>query len=139
MYRDNNPEAALPYAEDLVRLWSELRTALGDASNFNFCDWWSGVIGLSTEVGAKKISSEEETYSDQSILIFYNNFVGIREAAAPFIATLRSSNTSLANDATAALDAADETVAPFVSGNGVLLRNIAFGRGTEFFRPALES
>ena len=40
------------------------------------------------------MSSEEETYSDQSIMIFYNNFIGIREAVAPFIATLGNSSAS---------------------------------------------
>lgn len=118
VFRDGNLAAAVPYAQDLLRLWSELRAALAEPSNFNFCDWWSGAIGLATEVGAKKISSEEETYSDHSILIFYNNLIGIRNAAAPFIATLRASNASVAQAAVAALDAADATVAPFVTGNG---------------------
>lgn len=32
------------------------------------------MIALAMEVGAKKFSSEEETFSDLSILIFDNNF-----------------------------------------------------------------
>jgi hypothetical protein len=33
----------------------------------------SGLITVAYEVAFKKFSSEEETWSDQSILIFYNN------------------------------------------------------------------
>jgi iron uptake system component EfeO len=117
IYRDDSVVAAIPYAKDLVRLWGDLRTALMNPSKYNFCDWWAGTIGLATEIGAKKISSEEETYSDHSILIFHNNFVGIRQAAAPFIRRLSSSGsngTAVAEGALAALDAADRSVAPFV-------------------------
>ena len=118
IYRDGDAAAAIPYAQDLVRLWTELREALAAPANFNFCDWWSGVVGLATEVGAKKISSEEETYSDNSVLIFYNNFVGIRHAVAPFLRTLGGSagnGSAIAAAAQAALAAADASVAPFVS------------------------
>jgi hypothetical protein len=41
---------------------------------FEKADTWAGMIALATEVGAKKFSSEEETFSDLSILIFDNNF-----------------------------------------------------------------
>ena len=40
------------------------------------------MVALATEVGAKKFSSEEETFSDLSILIFENNFKARCTAAA---------------------------------------------------------
>ena len=44
-------------------------------SNFNPAGTFGGMIALATEVAGKKISSEEETFSDLSILIFHNNFL----------------------------------------------------------------
>ena len=47
-------------------------------------------------VGSKKISSEEETYSDQSILIFYHNVAGMYSVYSPYQPFLQASNSSLA-------------------------------------------
>lgn len=44
---------------------------------FNPTNNFGGIIALATEIIAKKISSEEEKYSDRSYLIFYNNYKGI--------------------------------------------------------------
>ena len=44
-------------------------------SNFNAANLWGGLVDEGTEIGGKKVSSEEETYSDLTILIFYNNFL----------------------------------------------------------------
>ena len=49
-----------------------LSTAL--RSNFNAAGQFGGMVALAVEVGGKKVSSEEETYSDLSILIFNHNF-----------------------------------------------------------------
>jgi iron uptake system component EfeO len=112
LFRDGTTDSAARYSTDLVRLWSELQAALAEPSNFNFCSWWGGVIGLATEVSAKKISSEEETFSDESILIFANNFIGIREAAMPFVKVVE--DASVAEAVLKALNASDASVAPFV-------------------------
>jgi hypothetical protein len=56
---------------------SALRTRCAlspDREEFEKADTWAGMVALATEVGAKKFSSEEETFSDLSILIFNNNF-----------------------------------------------------------------
>ena len=52
------------------------------------------MVALATEVGAKKFSSEEETFSDLSILIFENNFKA-RCTAAAALALLKSALFSL--------------------------------------------
>ena len=67
-------------------------------------------------MAAKKISSEEETYSDQSILIFYNNFEGIEQAVLPFMATYMAADPSSAEALQAAFLAADETLVPYITG-----------------------
>lgn len=109
-----NTSAAVPYADKLVADIGALVTALKTPSNFEFCSYWEGVIGLATEVGAKKMSSEEETYSDESVLIFVNNFIGIREASSPFIPRLQHA-PKVAAALMDAYNAAMESVAPFVS------------------------
>lgn len=67
---------------------------------FEKADTWAGMIALATEVGAKKFSSEEETFSDLSILIFENNF------KASLCRQLLASNAAQHCCAAAALSAA---------------------------------
>ena len=74
------------------------------------------MIGLSNEVAAKKISSEEETYSDQSILIFYNNFEGIEKAVKAFKPAFMAADPTSAEALEAAFVAAKASVAPYVTG-----------------------
>lgn len=62
----------------------QLDAALNDPSLFSGTLSFEGILGLATEVPAKKISSEEETSSDLSLLIFYNNWKGILSQVAPF-------------------------------------------------------
>lgn len=58
-----------------------LNTTLYNTSAFEIGPNLEGIIGVATEVVAKKISSEEETSSDLSRLIFYNNWKGIYSQA----------------------------------------------------------
>ena len=46
--------------------------------------------------GSKKISSEEETYSDQSVLIYYHNVAGMYHVYSPYSPLVQASNSSLA-------------------------------------------
>jgi len=79
LFRDNNTEDAVPVVKELQgtvdSLCEDLNTV--DPEAFNFANTWDGLIALAYEVPAKKISSEEETYSDLSILIYRENFKGI--------------------------------------------------------------
>ncbi len=77
-------DAALPYADRLVRSVETLRRELGERSRFSAAKQFDGMIALATEVAAKKISSEEETWSDQSLLIFRHNWIGVMSQFAPF-------------------------------------------------------
>ena len=47
-------------------------------------DVFDGVLGVMTEVMAKKISSEEETFSDLSLMIYHNNWLGGYSQILPF-------------------------------------------------------
>ena len=47
-------------------------------------DVFDGVLGVMTEVAAKKLSSEEETFRDLSLMIFHNNWLGGYAQILPF-------------------------------------------------------
>lgn len=87
LYREKNVSAALEPAKDLYSSVIALCDALNnapDSSTFSAYNSWEGLLGLAFEVPAKKISSEEETWSDLSITIFRANFKGIYETFKPF-------------------------------------------------------
>ena len=51
---------------------------LPNRENFDAAGHFKGMVSLATEVAGKKISSEEETFSDISIAIFLGNLeVGV--------------------------------------------------------------
>lgn len=52
-------------------------------------DVFDGVLGVMLEVAAKKISSEEETFSDLSLMIFHNNWMGGYSQILPFAEMVR--------------------------------------------------
>ena len=108
----NDVEAALPYAERLQQSVNELTVALGERGRFSASLHFDGMIALATEVAAKKISSEEETWSDQSLLIFRHNWRGIARIFEPFSSALGSNSSSFAAYRTA-LTAGEELLAPY--------------------------
>jgi iron uptake system component EfeO len=67
-----------------VELNAKLQTELADPKNFDGVTSFEGMIGLAGEIVKKKIASEEETWSGQSLLIFDSNWDGILSQAKPF-------------------------------------------------------
>ena len=94
--RDGNLVEAMQYAEATVRDSEDLIQSLGQMENYTAAQAFAGMAGLANEIGSKKISSEEETYSDQSILIYYHNTQGMFNLWLPFEPLLQSTNASLA-------------------------------------------
>jgi len=90
LFRDEDLTAAQPYADELIASVKTLMTNLKTRANFDSPSQFEGMIGLATEIPAKKISSEEETYSDQSLLIFQENWKGIYSQFEPFATALES-------------------------------------------------
>ncbi|AFY57261.1 putative periplasmic lipoprotein involved in iron transport [Rivularia sp. PCC 7116] len=113
VYREGNLKAAVPYGEGLIASINSLIDKLNDPSNFNAKDHFGGMIAVATEVPAKKISSEEETWSDQSLLIFKNNWIGINSQYAPFAALVREKDASIAQEVESAYQACLKSVEPF--------------------------
>ena len=71
------------------------------------------MIAVATEVPAKKISSEEETWSGQSLLIFKNNWIGIYSQYEPFAELVKEKNAGLATKVEKTYQACLKTVEPF--------------------------
>lgn len=91
-----------------------LDAKLNDPSNFSAESNFEGMVALVTEVPAKKISSEEETWSDQSVLIFDNNWKGIYSQYKPYADRLPR---SIASRVDAAYEACQESIRPYrISG-----------------------
>jgi iron uptake system component EfeO len=87
IFAEENLDAASPYADRLLASIIRLRTELDDPARFSPEGQFGGMVALSTEIPAKKISSEEETWSDQSLLIFKHNWIGIYSQFKPFADT----------------------------------------------------
>lgn len=88
LYR--NQDASLPVLAVAVKLNDEidkLCETLKDIHRFNPKLVFEGATALAFEVPAKKISSEEETWSDLSLMVFRNNYQGIWAIVRPFFAT----------------------------------------------------
>lgn len=84
LFRDNDLEVASNYTRKIFKVVFGLCRKMQDVSIFSAKKTWDGLLALSIEVCAKKISSEEETWSDLSLLIFRENWKGIFSQYAPF-------------------------------------------------------
>ena len=113
IFRDKDLIAAQPYADELVTSVQTLMTNLEARESFDSPSHFEGMIGLATEVPAKKISSEEETYSDQSLLIFKENWQGIYSQFEPFAQMLEQIDPNATAGVTQAYETAMTTVAPY--------------------------
>jgi iron uptake system component EfeO len=113
IFRDGNVADAAPYAQGLITDVQQLMTDLETRENFDSPSHFEGMIALATEVPAKKISSEEETWSDQSILIFQENWRGIYSQLEPFLEKVQSVDAQVAANATSTYEAAMAVVKPY--------------------------
>ena len=119
IFRDEDLAASQPYADELVASVKTLMTNLEARENFDSPSHFEGMIGLATEVPAKKISSEEETYSDQSLLIFQENWKGIYSQFEPFAAQLKTIDPESVAAVKTAYENALATVAPYFTSGQV--------------------
>lgn len=87
IYRDQDLSKAYVTGLALNKSVNSLCKVLGKSRNFDPVTSWDGIMALVYEVPAKKISSEEETWSDLSLMIFRNNFRGLWSQASPFFET----------------------------------------------------
>ena len=110
IFRDDDLAAAVPYAERLIESVRTLISDLNQRQNFSSRKHFEGFDALATEVSAKKISSEEETWSDRSLLIFRQNWNGIYRQFEPFAEVLDEPTFAAVRDA---YEAAQRVIEPY--------------------------
>ncbi len=113
LFGHDDVASALPYAEGLTRSVRTLKGQLGEQDRFDAAGQFGGMLALSNEVAAKKISSEEEAWSDQSLLIFKHNWIGVMSQFKPFAPLVARENQSAADRVIAAHQAAQDTLKPY--------------------------
>ncbi len=111
IFAEEDLEAARPYSKRLIDSFVTLRKELDETERFNAEGQFGGMVALTNEVAAKKVSSEEETWSDQTLLIFKHNWIGVYSQFAPFAAMLGADNANV-KAVDAAFKAAQETLVP---------------------------
>lgn len=84
LFRDDDMELAGLFADTLAQSHQKLHRELNEPDRYSPQTHFEGMIGLAEEIGSRKISSEEETWSDQSMLIFRSNIIGIFSQYEPF-------------------------------------------------------
>lgn len=119
IYRDRNLEAAVPVAEKLERSIEQLSNVLSEGDRFSDALFFEGLIALPEEVAAKKISSEEETWSDLSLIVFRHNFLGVQSQFAGFAPSVGSQSEQAVDRATLAFAQAQAVLEPYFEGGGV--------------------
>ncbi len=118
LYRDGDLGAALPFAGGLVESARHLEQDLERRDAFNPTIHFEGMIALANEIPSKKISSEEETWSDQSLLIFHHNWLGIRSQYEPFAAAVEAADPGAAAEVEAGHEAALASIASYPPAAG---------------------
>lgn len=113
LYREDDLEAAVPYAHRLVEDVKRLQDALEQRERFGPKKSFAGMIGLANEVPTKKITSEEETFSDQSLLIFRHNWRGIHSQFEPFAPAVAARDAAVAREEQRAYEAAQSILEPY--------------------------
>ena len=113
IFRDGNLADAVPYTQGLVADVQQLMSDLEAREKFDSPSHFEGMIGLATEVPAKKISSEEETWSDQSLLIFQENWKGIYSQLTPFLVKVQSIDPNIAAEAESTYQSALAVLQPY--------------------------
>jgi len=116
LYRDRDLQAALPVAEETEVSVIRLQDALDQRDRFNAAQVFEGLVALPEEVASKKISSEEETWSDLSMIIFRHNFIGVQSQFAPFSGALDAANPARLDAANTAFTQAHAALEPFFEG-----------------------
>ena len=84
LFRDDDLDLAATYADTLAESHLKLHRELDEPERYSALGSFEGMIGLAEEIGSKKVSSEEETWSDQTLLIFKYNIIGIYSQYQPF-------------------------------------------------------
>ncbi|MCS7063638.1 MAG: EfeM/EfeO family lipoprotein [Methylacidiphilales bacterium] len=112
LFAEENLKEAERYVPRLLESCKMLVKVLDERSRFSSKRTFDGIISVANEVAAKKISSEEETFSDQTLLIFKHNWIGIHSQYKPFHPLVRDKDKAVADEVIQAHNEAMEIIKP---------------------------
>lgn len=87
---------ALPYAKALLDDVEDLESVLADRRRFDAAMEFEAMIDRCSEIASKTITSEEEMWSDQSLLVIRHSWIGIHSLYRHFAADVRKKDVKLA-------------------------------------------
>jgi iron uptake system component EfeO len=106
LFRDGDMAAATPVTAALIERVEALQRALEEPARFSAPLAFDGMINLADEVASKKISSEEETWSNRSMMIFRDNWLGIASQYEPYADLVAKESEAAARSVDGALQVA---------------------------------
>lgn len=111
--------AAMPYAVQLLEDARALRQALSERGRFSAAETFSGMERRCMDVATRMVSSEEEMWSNQSLLVIHHAWLGCYAQYKYFAGAVRDQDALLAERIDRAYRKAIEEVAGEFSSEGV--------------------
>jgi iron uptake system component EfeO len=96
LFAREKPEHALPYAKQLLLDVQELETALADRGRFDAPTQFDAMIDRCMEIATKTVSSEEEMWSNQSLIVVRHAWIGIHSQYRYYAGKVRDEDVKLA-------------------------------------------
>lgn len=87
---------ALPYAKELLESVEELEFSLADRDLFNASMEFDAMIDRCSDIASRTITSEEEMWSDQSLMVIRHGWIGIHSLYRHFATKVRAEDVKLA-------------------------------------------
>lgn len=111
LFSRQRTQPALKYAKYLLEDVEELQAALMDRDSFDAATTFDGMIDRCAELATSTITSEEEIWSDQTLLVIKHGWIGIHSQYRPFGSKVRAENAQLAERVDRAYRKAMELIA----------------------------
>lgn len=96
LFARDNTESAIPYAKRLVEDVEALQEVLADRKRFDATSAFEGMVTRLDEVASRIISSEEETWSEQTLLVIRHAWVGVHNQYRHYSGAVRGQDVVLA-------------------------------------------
>ncbi|MEM9379658.1 MAG: EfeM/EfeO family lipoprotein [Planctomycetota bacterium] len=96
LFAREKPALALQYAQQLLTDVQALRTALDDRTRYTAPMAFDAMIGRCMEIATKTVSSEEEMWSDQSLIVVRHAWIGIHSQYRFYGGKVRAKDVKLA-------------------------------------------
>ncbi|MEM9803184.1 MAG: EfeM/EfeO family lipoprotein [Planctomycetota bacterium] len=96
LFARDKPEPALAYAKQLLEDVQELELALADRSRYDASMTFDAMIDRCMEIATRTVSSEEEMWSNQSLIVIRHGWIGIHSQYRYYAGAVRERDVQLA-------------------------------------------